>query len=198
MKKRMLVSTLVVLVGLGAGLSANAQQWHGRMAARQGFGHGARLLAMLDNQHVRAALNLTDEQVGKLRQIIVNEEKASIRTRADIAIQAIDLRELLMQNQPDHDAVMKTVDELSTLHGQMMKNRISALLEAKQVLTPEQQQKIRSFIEQRMWAHQREGHGGGAMMMRRNRMMRHGMGGGMMRPGGAPPNPQQPPAPPAN
>jgi Spy/CpxP family protein refolding chaperone len=106
-------------------------------------------MAALDNDRVKAYLNLTEPQVDRLRQILVDAEKSGVKTRADIAIRHIELRELLRADKPDHDAVMKKVEELSGLRSQMMKERIEALLAAKSVLTPEQQKKIRSFIESR-------------------------------------------------
>jgi Spy/CpxP family protein refolding chaperone len=108
-----------------------------------------RLLAALDNDRVKAFLNLTDQQVDRLRQILVDAEKSGVKTRADIAVRGIELRELLRADKPDHDAVMTKVQELSSLRGQVMKAHIEALLAAKSVLTPEQQKKVRSFIENR-------------------------------------------------
>jgi Spy/CpxP family protein refolding chaperone len=106
-------------------------------------------MAALESDRVKTYLNLTDPQVDRLRQILVDTEKAGVKARADIAIRRIDLRELLRADKPDHDAVIRKVQEISDLRGQMMKNHVEALLAAKSVLTPEQQKKIRSFIESR-------------------------------------------------
>jgi Spy/CpxP family protein refolding chaperone len=118
-----------------------------------GFGHGARmgarLLAMLDNDHVKTALGLTEDQTSQLRQIVVNTEKATIQDRANMEVRGIELRELLRADNPDRDAVLKKVDEISALRGEMMKQDVDALLSAKKVLTPEQQKKIRNFLEMR-------------------------------------------------
>jgi len=143
-----------------------------------------RLMAALDNDRVKAYLNLTDQQVDRLRQILVEAEKSGVKTRADIAVGGIELRELLRTDKPDHDAVMAKVQELSNLRGQMMKERIEALLAAKSVLTPEQQKKIRSFIEGR------EGFGAGREGMGTRR---EGFGFGPRRPETTP-RPAAPPA----
>lgn len=120
----------------------------GEFARGGGEEHMAgRLMAALDNDRVKAYLSLTDPQVDRLRQILVEAEKSGVKTRADIAVRGIELRELLRADKPDHDAVMKKVQELSDLRGQMAKQHVEALLAAKSVLTPEQQKKIRSFIE---------------------------------------------------
>jgi len=105
------------------------------------------LLALLDNDHVRESLGLTDAQTGRLREIIVNTEKASVKTGAEMAVRGIELRELLRVDKPDREIVMKKAGEISALREQMMEDHINALLEAKTVLTPEQQRKIRSFMQ---------------------------------------------------
>jgi Spy/CpxP family protein refolding chaperone len=56
---------------------------------------------------------------------------------------------MLRSEKPDRDAVMKKVQEISDLRRAMMVQHIDALLASKTVLTPEQQEKIRSFLERR-------------------------------------------------
>lgn len=151
MKKRIVGGSLVFL-GLFsmAGWAQGPGGWGGGgMPGRGMRAPGDRLMALLDNDRVKAALNLTDQQVDRLRQIAVDTEKASVKNRADAAVRGIELRELLRADKPDRDAVMKKVQEVSSLRAEMMKEHIDALLAAKDVLTPEQQKKIRTFIESR-------------------------------------------------
>ncbi len=121
----------------------------------EGLGRGSeraiyrRVLALLDNDRVKAALNLTDQQNSGLRELAVETEKATVKTEADIEVRGIELRELLHADQPDRDAVIKKIEEVSALRGDLMKQRIEGLLKAKTILTPEQQKKIRTFIEER-------------------------------------------------
>jgi len=157
------------------------------------FGGGQRLLRMAENPRVRQFLGLTDEQVGRLHKIGVDSEKVTVQTRADLELRHIELRELMRADNPDHDAIMQKLDEVNALRGKMDKQRVETLLSARSVLTPEQQKKIKTFMENR-------GFGGGE---ERGRMMeRHG-GQGMPpghheghggSPGGPPPHPQEPPA----
>jgi Spy/CpxP family protein refolding chaperone len=144
----------IILVVAGAMLSlpilAGAQDFGGWRGERGGNRMGGpRLMAMLENERVKSALGLTDEQSAKLRQIMVEGRKAAIKTRADMQVQNIELRELLRADQPNRDAVLSKVQEISDLRGQMMKQRVESLLAAKSVLTPEQQQKIRTFMSER-------------------------------------------------
>jgi periplasmic protein CpxP/Spy len=203
----LVLGAVVVLAGLMVGAETWAQEavrvrgTRGsdsfQFGERGGFGRqqrmGARLLAMLDNDRVKTALGLTDDQSSRLRQIVVDTQKTNIKTGADMAVRGIELRELLRADNPDHDAVMKKVDQIAALRAEMTKQDVEALLSAKSVLTPEQQKKIRTFIEHRRAAGFM---GGGAFG-------RHGAGQGERRFGahpwggpGAPDQPKSPDSPP--
>jgi Spy/CpxP family protein refolding chaperone len=160
-------------------------QGMGRWDGRHGFGGGTGLVGLADNPRARAYLNLTDQQVDRLHQIAVDSEKSSVKTRADLELRSIELRELLRADNPDHDAVMKKVQEISELRGQRMKQHMETLLTAKSVLTTEQQKKLRSFRENR-----------GFGTSGREHMMEHH--GGQGRPLGRPGAPGAPAAPPAH
>lgn len=190
MRKWLMAGTGVIAAVLCLGLVGWAVE---RGEWGQGFGDrgphwmGQRLLALLENDRVKSELGLSDQQADRLRQIVVDAEKSSVKTRADLAVRGIELRELLRADNPDRGAVMKKVQEVSDLRGQMMKQHVEALLAAKTVLTPEQQKKIRAFIERR--------HGGG---FRRERFGEHrgGWGPPPEPPGRAPEPPRNPPEPP--
>jgi len=64
-------------------------------------------------------------------------------------VRGIELREMLRADKPDREAVMKKVQEISDLRGQIMRQHVESLLAAKTVLTPEQQKKMRAFLEHR-------------------------------------------------
>ena len=121
----------------------------GSFRRHEGHWMGQRLFAMLENDHVKAALGLSDQQTDRLRQIMVEAQKSSVKARADVAVRGIELRELLRADKPDRDSVMKKVQEISDLRRDIMRQHIDALLAAKTVLTPEQQRKIRTFMMSR-------------------------------------------------
>lgn len=163
MKIWVITGIAIVAGALGLGVLGRAQEERVREIVRtqngmpgQGMGRGGedrmggRLLAMLENDRIKSALGLTDQQTDHLRHIVVETEKTSVKDRAEIEIHGIELRELLRADNSDRDAVMKKVQEISSLRGEMMQQHIAALLDAKAVLTPEQQKKIRTFMESRM------------------------------------------------
>ena len=148
----------------------------------RGPGHdmGFRMLAMLESDRFKAELNLTDQQAARLHQIVLEGEKATVKARADLRVQGLELRELLRADQPEREAVMKKVQEISEVRGQMMRQHVESLLAAKSVLTPEQQQKFRSLRAGRA--------------RRGGRMGNRGPGFGR---GSGPSQPAEPPAPPS-
>ena len=166
MKSFVVAGIAIVAGALGLGVLGWAQEVeHVREVVRtshgmpgQGMGMemggedpmGGRLLALLDNDRIKSALGLTDQQVDRLRHIMVETEKTSVKTRSEIEVRGIELRELLHAENSDRDAVMKKVQEISSLRGEMMQHHVVALLDAKAVLTPEHQKKVRTFMESRM------------------------------------------------
>lgn len=107
----------------------------------------SRLLAALDDTRVRTMLGLTDQQANSLRKIIVDTETFTIKTGADIAVDSINLRELLRADKPDRTAVMAKGDEISKLTSQLINHYLDAMLAAKTILTPEQQKMIRAYMK---------------------------------------------------
>lgn len=177
MKLRAISGLALILGVLTSGFAARAQEWGGWDFGSPGGRHdrmGPRLMAMLDNDRVKAAVGLTDQQTNQLRRIFLDTAKESVKTRADLAVRGMDLQELMRADQPNKDAVMKKVQEISELRGEMMKQHVEALLAAKSVLTPEQQKKVQQFIESRraeMWRQ-------GPRQMRRGGPERPGHGPG--------------------
>lgn len=173
------------------GLALGAQGWgRGMMHGFRGPDSGnmsRRILALLNDSRFQSAAHLTNEQITHLRQIVASVEKSNIELRAKMQVDGIDLRQLLQEDKPDYAAVMNKVEEISELRGRMMKSSVQALLDAKAVLSPEQQTQIRQFIRERFrdrrWGNQR-------MERRRGRMQ--------TRPGTppAPPSATVPSAPP--
>ena len=127
--------------------------WRSQNAVGRGQGSGgplqrvSRLLAALDDTRVRAMLGLTDQQADSLRKIVIDTETFTIKTGADIAVDSIDLRELLRADKPDRAAVMSKGDQISKYTSQVINHYLDAMLAAKAILTPEQQKMIRAYLE---------------------------------------------------
>lgn len=107
----------------------------------------SRLLSALDDPRVRTMLGLTGQQADSLRKIVVDTETFTIKTGADIAVDSINLRELLRADKPDRTAVMGKGDEISKFSSQLINHYLDAVLAAKTILTPDQQKMIRAYME---------------------------------------------------
>lgn len=159
--KRARIASAIVLAGfIGLGLSAWALQYGPEDPPSRGQerrGGAEPLLRLLESDRAKKELGLSDDQVQRLHQVIVDTEKASVKTGADLAVRGIELRELLRADNPDRDAATRKVQEISNLRGELMKQRVEASLAARKVLSPEQQKKLRTFIEMRRSAASRRG-----------------------------------------
>jgi Spy/CpxP family protein refolding chaperone len=119
----------------------------------QGMGAGnpiqmvSKLLAALDDTRVRTMIGLSDQQGDGLRKIVLDTETFTITTAASIAVNSLELRELLRADKPDRVAVMSKGDEISKSTSDLISHYLDALLAAKAVLTPEQQKMIRTYME---------------------------------------------------
>jgi len=146
--KGILASTALVLSFLSLGSMVRGQGMRGnRLGEPQDRPGAERLLALLDSDRIRTYLRLEDAQVERLRQIVLETEKANVKTRAEIEVRSIELREALRGDKPDRDGILKKVQEISDLRGEMMKHDVEAILAAKTVLSPEQQRRLFSLIE---------------------------------------------------
>jgi len=140
-----------VVVG-AAMMTPDMMQMMGPMGGRGRGSDGplqrvSKLLAALDDPRVRTMLGLSDQQAESLRKIVVDTEIFTIKTGAVIAVDAIDLRELLRTDKPDRTVVMSKGDEISKSTSQLINHYLDAVLAAKALLTPEQQKMIRAYME---------------------------------------------------
>jgi len=111
--------------------------WHGMgPGQRRGPGGGAGLASRLE---------LTPSQRDRMEEIRDRERRHAIQARADLQIARLDLRRLMRAEHPDAHAIDAQIDKLAHLRAEMAKSRVASLLEARAVLTPEQQQKLREW-----------------------------------------------------
>ena len=107
----------------------------------------SKLLAALDDTRVRTMLGLTDQQSDSLRKIVIDTETFTITTGAAVAVNGLELRELLRADKPDRAAVMAKGDAISKSTSELINHYLDAMLSAKAILTPEQQKMIRNYMQ---------------------------------------------------
>ncbi|HXS82530.1 MAG TPA: Spy/CpxP family protein refolding chaperone [Methylomirabilota bacterium] len=91
-----------------------------------------------------AALDLTDAQRDKLRDIHEASARKSVQRRADLQLAHMDLRKLMRAESPNAASVNSQIDKISRLQAEGMKAHFDTFMQARAVLTPEQQKQLRS------------------------------------------------------
>ncbi|MFY9688595.1 MAG: hypothetical protein WA369_11185 [Candidatus Acidiferrales bacterium] len=144
-------------VTIGAGMSPQMMQMMGpMMRVQNGPGHGpeagplqmfSRFTNALDDASVRAKLGISDGQADQLRKIVNDTEIFTIQSAASIAVDSIQLKELLRPDKPDKAAVMSKGDEISKATSGLISHYLDAIVEAKTILTPEQQKKLTDYLD---------------------------------------------------
>ena len=93
-------------------------------------------------------LDLTDDQRVQIRQVRMATEKAMVRLKADAKIARMELEEIMGEAKPNREDVKATLAVINAARSKMLEKKVNLRLEMKQILTPEQQGKMRHMM---MW-----------------------------------------------
>jgi Spy/CpxP family protein refolding chaperone len=110
---------------------------HGGWGMRRG-GFGANLARELD---------LTPQQIEKMKASRDAQARKAIQARADIQIAQLDLHKLMQVDKPDSKAIEAQIDKIASLRAGMAKSRVTAMLDFRASLTPDQQKKLQELRE---------------------------------------------------
>ena len=108
--------------------------------------------------HHRQELALTPAQVDNLRKLGTDAQRDAIKRQADRRLAELDLRTMMMPdpadaNKPrDLSKIETKVREIEKLRADGRVARIRTMEQSRQVLTPEQRDKLRALLAQR-WQH---------------------------------------------
>ncbi|MFC1848691.1 Spy/CpxP family protein refolding chaperone [candidate division CSSED10-310 bacterium] len=94
-------------------------------------------------------LDLSDKQLTNIEQICAPVEKETIQLRADIQILRTDIQAEMDKEKPDRAKVFALIDDVSKLESQLHKSHITVRLDINEILTPEQQEKVKTFHQKR-------------------------------------------------
>jgi zinc resistance-associated protein len=134
--KRMIVAVLVVALVGTAGL-ALAQGW-GR-----GFGYGPGYPPHYGQRGAWGpGFNLTPEQTQKMQALQDKFFKETLPLRNELQAKVLELRTLWAQANPDQAKIMAKQKEINALREQLQEKSTQLRLEARNVLTPEQQAQL--------------------------------------------------------
>ena len=101
-----------------------------------GRGDGPGILAKAE------ALELTSEQIKKIKTMRLDMAKEKIRLRSELELKQLELKELLSADEPDMRRIEAKIDEMAPLRTELQKKRIEHRLAVRNVLTQEQRDKL--------------------------------------------------------
>ncbi len=99
---------------------------------------------------VRQQLGISDDQAKTLEQQVADFRKKVIQDQANLEIQRVDLQNLLASENPDRSVINDKLEQVNSAQLALQKSALNFYLIVKQEITPEQQQKIRQFLRERL------------------------------------------------
>jgi Spy/CpxP family protein refolding chaperone len=88
------------------------------------------------------ALELTDQQIDKIKSMQLSNQEAMIDLRADLKKLELRLRSEMHSDSPDKNSVMSINAEIAKLKGQISEMRLSHFFELREILTADQVKKF--------------------------------------------------------
>ena len=98
--------------------------------------------------HHKKDLNLSDEQVSKLKPIVLNYTKTHIKGEADIKLTNVDALALIMDENSDLGAIEKALQQHERAETALHLESVKAMRTAMAVLTPEQKENWKPHLGQ--------------------------------------------------
>jgi Spy/CpxP family protein refolding chaperone len=102
-------------------------------------------------------LNLSEEQVGKIKAIALDYAKTRIRGKAEVKLAEVDVHALILDEKADLTAIETALRKSESAQTALRLERVKAMRAAGAVLTPEQRDKWRASMRER---HRHGRHGG--------------------------------------
>ena len=100
--------------------------------------------------NIAQKLGLSAEQVKQLKEQRFQEQYNRMETRNKIQLKELELRHELERDVINREAIDKIVAELKELQGTLIEQRVESIIKLKEILTPEQFEKLESLGKQRM------------------------------------------------
>jgi len=137
--------------GMGMAMEPDVSKCMGMPAGGPMTGHGMMFMSK--------RLGLDEKQTKELKTLHLRMKKESIQKRADIRIAELELRELVNADPVDMKAAEAKVRQIESLRSELKLLRIRTHEAVKAMLTPEQKEKLGTFMGMGM----KMGHGMGMM-----------------------------------
>jgi Spy/CpxP family protein refolding chaperone len=89
------------------------------------------------------ALNLSDEQIGKLKTLVYETKKKLVDLHSEIEKGQLEIQNLLQSGNDDLTQIRRHLTAISKAHADTQEARIANLFEARKVLTAEQKKLVK-------------------------------------------------------
>ncbi len=132
---RSLVAVLVLT--LGASTLAFGQPYRERSERERERNRAQPLIESLD---------LTDEQQTQMHELRISQQKEQVGREAKVKLARIEMKELMMADDPDRSAIEQKTKEISDLQYQAKLDMIDHLFKVRSILTPEQREKFKGHM----------------------------------------------------
>jgi Spy/CpxP family protein refolding chaperone len=147
---------LLGLVPLAAGLLSapvsSAEDGHHSRHKRDFVGYALGSLL-----HQKQDVNLSDEQVQKLKSLKLDYARTRIRGKAEIKLAEVDVRALMFDEKADLGAIESAMRKAESARTALRLEGVKTMRAAADVLSPEQREKWRAHMRAR---HGHDGHRG--------------------------------------
>jgi len=125
------------------GMARHGMSNHGGMTSHV-------LHSLLRNQ---SSLGLTEDQVTKLKALALDQDRAQIRTHADVQVANRELRALVTDEKTELSVIEAKIKERESFEGKLSFMRIKAKRDLYAVLTPQQREKLNALRHQMRQTH---------------------------------------------
>ncbi len=133
---------LSLLVGFSVAQGAPGQLADGakgdNFEAGQGPGHGLR--------EALKSMDLTEEQRNKIKEIRKAGKEASKEIRSALKTGRKTMEDL-MKSHANKDEIISKFESIQTMRNKMARARFDMMLAVREILTPEQRQKLSAFLD---------------------------------------------------
>jgi Spy/CpxP family protein refolding chaperone len=157
MKRSMMVTgCLIGLVTMSVAQDKPAEPKERRMARHAGLERGP-MEGDMPMMQMHKELDLSKEQMKQMKSLFSGStnEMMTLQSRMQEAAKA--QAELMSQDMPNEEAVLKGADEIAKLRAEIGRIRLKQMLETRKILTPEQRVKMREKMNARMEKNRKEG-----------------------------------------
>ena len=142
MTKRNIIIAIVAILAVAAVPLVYAQQ--GRMHMHRGGDAGFAFFGRL--QHLKSALDLSDQQVDAIKAIAQDMHTQNAQSRDQLRSGHLAIAKALIANPNDLAGAQALLDQQAAAEKVLKSNMLVAASKALNVLTPEQRSKLGSFV----------------------------------------------------